>query len=150
MKKRGFKFALMFLAAIVGFGAITMLLWNWLIPGIFGISTINFWQALGLLVLCRILFSGMGGHGHRFAGGMRGGMHGRNHLHEKWMKMSPEEKKEFLKKREKWIFGRGRHFHSHGPFGHDHFDTRSYHDDIDLNNGEMHPDHENNPSNKEE
>lgn len=121
MKKRGFKVAFIALAAIAGFSAVTMLLWNCLIPGIFGLGTINFWQALGLLVLSRILFSGMGGHGRFMAGKMGHGMHGRNPIHEKWMKMTPEERKEFLKKREKWMFGKGGFPPHHGPFGHPHF-----------------------------
>ena len=43
-------------------GEVVMLLWNWLLPAIFGWPQITFWQALGLLALCRILF---GGHGYR-------------------------------------------------------------------------------------
>ena len=43
-------------------GEVVMLLWNWLMPAIFGWPQINFWQAVGLLALCRILF---GGHGYR-------------------------------------------------------------------------------------
>ena len=34
----------------------TMWLWNWLMPVIFGLKTITFWQALGLNILCGILF----------------------------------------------------------------------------------------------
>ena len=60
MKTRGLKFILMVLLAAAGFSAITMLLWNALLPCIFGIASINFWQALGLLALSRILFGGMG------------------------------------------------------------------------------------------
>lgn len=33
-----------------------MWLWNWLMPELFGLQTVNFWQALGLLVLCGALF----------------------------------------------------------------------------------------------
>jgi hypothetical protein len=33
-----------------------MLLWNYLMPGLFGLSTISFWQALGLSALCGLLF----------------------------------------------------------------------------------------------
>jgi hypothetical protein len=39
-------------------GEIVRLLWNWLLPPLFGFPTITFWQALGLLALCRILFGG--------------------------------------------------------------------------------------------
>jgi hypothetical protein len=44
-------------------GAAVQLLWNWLMPPIFGWRPITFWQALGLLALCRILFGGFGHHG---------------------------------------------------------------------------------------
>ncbi len=44
----------MFLALF--FGLIVMWLWNWLMPTIFGITTITFWQAWGLVVLAHILF----------------------------------------------------------------------------------------------
>ena len=59
-------------AAIVGIalfiflgGWIVMSLWNWLLPALFGWRMITFWQALGLLVLCRILFGGVSGRGWR-------------------------------------------------------------------------------------
>ena len=41
---------------IVLLGYPVMLLWNWLIPEIFGLSEITFWQAIGLNILCTILF----------------------------------------------------------------------------------------------
>lgn len=41
-------------------GEIVKQLWNWLLPPIFGWPQITFWQALGMLVLCRILFGGFG------------------------------------------------------------------------------------------
>ena len=57
-------------AAIVGIllftflgGEVVRLLWNWLLPAIFGWREISFWQAVGLLALCRILFGGFGRHG---------------------------------------------------------------------------------------
>lgn len=42
-------------------GQVVRLLWNWLLPPLFGWPEVTFWQALGLLVLCRILFGGRGG-----------------------------------------------------------------------------------------
>ena len=36
--------------------AFTMWLWNWLMPAIFGLTTINYWQALGLMALASLLF----------------------------------------------------------------------------------------------
>jgi hypothetical protein len=94
------------LAAIAGFGAIIMLLWNWLMPAIFGLACISIWQAFGLLALARILFGGMGSG--RFWG--RGMGHHRNPIREKWMNMTPEERKEFVKKH-----------HEHRGFGHAFF-----------------------------
>lgn len=49
---------------LIGFvgGEVVKLLWNWLMPSIFGWRPLTFWEALGLLALCRILF---GHHGCR-------------------------------------------------------------------------------------
>jgi len=52
---------LILLFVVIG-GAIVMQLWNWLLPSLFGWPQIGFWQALGLLLLCRILFGGFGFH----------------------------------------------------------------------------------------
>lgn len=41
-------------------GAIVMLLWNTLLPTLFSLPAVSFWQALGILLLCRILFGGFG------------------------------------------------------------------------------------------
>jgi len=46
---------------LVGF--LVMYLWNWLMPMLFGLKTITFWQAFGLVVLAKILFGSFGGHG---------------------------------------------------------------------------------------
>jgi hypothetical protein len=67
---------------------IVMLLWNWLVPVIFGLKTIDFWQALGLLVLAKILFGGLGfHHRRRFYGPPRHWKHGGHH----WGKWHEEE-----------------------------------------------------------
>ena len=47
------------------FGGIVMLLWNWLLPRLFGFPEITLLQGFGLLVLCRMLFGGFGGGGGR-------------------------------------------------------------------------------------
>jgi hypothetical protein len=44
-------------------GEVVRQLWNWLLPPLFGWREITFWQAIGLLALCRILFGGFGRHG---------------------------------------------------------------------------------------
>ncbi|MDR0385363.1 MAG: hypothetical protein LBH60_04740 [Prevotellaceae bacterium] len=99
--------------AIAGFGFVIMLLWNALVPSVLGVAAINFWQALGLFALCRILFGSFGCGFQKFAG--RNGYH-RNHFREKWHNMSDEERREFIKNRH---FGFG-----HG-FDHDFFDNKS-------------------------
>ncbi len=45
------------------FGYVVMLLWNWLMPAIFGLGIITFWQAVGIVVLAKLLFGGFGGGG---------------------------------------------------------------------------------------
>ena len=86
-----------FVAAVAAMSAVVMLLWNAIVPALFtSVPAINYLQALGLLVLSRILFGGFRGHG-----GWRGRMHG--HRHERWAKwqaMTPEEREQF---------------HRHGP-----------------------------------
>jgi hypothetical protein len=78
--------------AIVGFlvfialgGEIVRLLWNRLMPALFGWPQVTFWQALGLLALCRILFGGFGSHGM-----------GRSNLSRRtgsrWERLTPEER----------------------------------------------------------
>jgi hypothetical protein len=53
-------------------GIIVQLLWNWLLPPLFNFPQLSFWQALGLLALCRILFGGFGrGGGRRHGWGGR-------------------------------------------------------------------------------
>jgi hypothetical protein len=72
--------------AVVGFGYVTEHLWNWLMPAIFGLKAIGFGQALGLLVLSKVLFGGF----HRHGGGGWGG--GRRQMRERWAQMTPEER----------------------------------------------------------
>ncbi len=56
----GMGFALMGLIFLALVGWVLMLLWNWLMPDIFGLKQINYWQAWGLLILSTILFKGLG------------------------------------------------------------------------------------------
>lgn len=78
-------FALLFVAV---FSFFVMRLWNWLIPGVFGWHAITYWQALGLLVLSKILFGGFRGGPHRHWGWRR-------RMMERWDQMSPEEREKF-------------------------------------------------------
>ncbi|GHV06605.1 hypothetical protein FACS189416_7300 [Bacteroidia bacterium] len=97
MKKHVFRHVIIGSAAIAAFSAVTMLLWNWLMPCIFGLTIINFWQALGLLAFARILFGGFGHQGMMGRG--MGGMYGDNPMHDKWMKMTDEQRREFINRR---------------------------------------------------
>src|SRR3972149_5262371 len=54
---------LVFLLFVAVGGEVVRQLWHWLLPPIFGWRQITFWQALGMLALCRILFGGFAGHG---------------------------------------------------------------------------------------
>ncbi|MCL2833083.1 MAG: hypothetical protein FWD78_07930 [Treponema sp.] len=91
---------LIMLVMIAVFGAAVMLLWNALMPGLLNLPALNYWQAAGILLLTRILFGGLGGglthRGVRRTESLLGGHAGK--LREKWMKMSEDERKEFINK----------------------------------------------------
>jgi hypothetical protein len=91
-----FKFLLLVTIVIAGFGQAVLQLWNLLMPDIFGLPALGFWQAVGLMALCWILFGGLRGFGMLRAGGQprRQWRHG---LRERWAAMSPEEREEFRK-----------------------------------------------------
>jgi hypothetical protein len=77
-------------------GAAVRLLWNWLMPPIFGWPAITLWQAIGLLALCRILFGGFG----------RPGCGPRGRMRERMEQMTPEERERFRQgMRARWGFG---------------------------------------------
>jgi len=82
-------FIMVAIAGIALFGWIVMLLWNAVMVAAVGANVITFWQALGLLVLSRILVGGFGGGKNRRSNNWRG----------KWMSMTPEER---IKFKEDW------------------------------------------------
>jgi hypothetical protein len=92
MRKKWYWIAPLAIAGIVLFiligGELVMHLWNWLLPPLFGWRLITFWQALGLLLLCRILFGGLGRGGPRGPRGSR---------FRGCRKMNPEEREKFRK-----------------------------------------------------
>jgi hypothetical protein len=98
----------MVIAGVFLFGSIVMLLWNNLMPVIFHLSPISFWQALGLLLLSKIFFGG-------FRGG-RGPGHWKRNMQDKWMSMSPEEKEKFKQEWGGRCGGRGDRGRGRGPF----------------------------------
>ncbi len=81
-------------------GSIVMLLWNYALVPVLHISTVTFWQALGILVLSKILFSSFGGR-HRHRGGF---------MKERmmWNSMTPEQKQKLKEEWKNRMF-RGRH-----------------------------------------
>ena len=95
----------MVIVGVLVFGSLVMLLWNALMPVIFHLPIISFWQALGLLLLTKILFSG-------FRGGP-GFKHKRDNLRQAWMNMKPEQREKF---KQEWGQRCGRPFRGQGPF----------------------------------
>jgi hypothetical protein len=84
---RGVKIAAMTLAGLAGvavmalaFGWFVQQLWNWLMPSIFGLIRITFWQAFGLVFLAHLIFGTIGRH-HRCWGRYRGRV---GHWHHEW------------------------------------------------------------------
>jgi Ca2+/H+ antiporter, TMEM165/GDT1 family len=69
-------------------GLVIQGLWNWLMPSLFGLHGISFWQSLGLLLLCKILFGGF--HRHPSRQGCW-----RRRMKERLDDMSPEEREKF-------------------------------------------------------
>lgn len=113
---KGIMFGIFIAAGMLLMGLAVMLLWNAILPIVTGVGELSFIQALGLLVLCRLLFRGFGGWGgHRWGGGGWGGgnwhdgeQHGggpgywKQRWKEKMANMSPEERarmKAFYKER---------------------------------------------------
>lgn len=85
---KGIVFGTLFITAIT---LATMLLWNNLAAVIFGLPVLSFFQALGLMILGRLLTGGFGPRGGRGGfGRMRG-----HHMRERWQKMSPEQREQF-------------------------------------------------------
>ena len=85
-KPKCWKIVVLVLAGIAALGWVVMALWNWLLPNLFfGVREIDYWQAMGVLLLSKILFGGFRGH----CGG-----------HKKWHQhrlesMTPEEREKF-------------------------------------------------------
>ena len=90
--KRVFLFILIAPLAIAVIGFVVTHLWNWLAAAVFGWHLITFWQAVGILILARILFGRMRGPGGP-------GMFWRHRMMERWEKMTPEEREKF---RQSW------------------------------------------------
>ena len=87
--KKPYLIPLFVIAALLAFGAVVMLLWNAIVPGLTGWAMLTYPKAIGLLVLCKILFGGFRGGAvpswkHRMMHGMRSG--------KDWEGLSEEER----------------------------------------------------------
>lgn len=86
---RIFKFIIFFIAIASLVTLIVMTLWNLILPEVLGVKEINFWQALGLLLLSKILFGGFhGGWAHKK-------QQWKQRMAQKWQHMTPEEREKF-------------------------------------------------------
>lgn len=118
MKRYWFRFSvrfLLFAVLVVALAGLAVMgLWNALLPALFGVPLITFWQALGLLVLGRLLFGfgfrprGYGGWGYR--DGWRGGPRHegwREKMEERWKSLTPEQRERYRQRWEARCGGRG-------------------------------------------
>lgn len=101
---KAIKMTILFLLFGAVMSYLVMAFWNWLMPAVFGLGLITFWQALGILVLSKLLFGfGRGGWGYQRHYGAHWKHYGsgmwKNKMEEKLKAMSPEEREKF---REEW------------------------------------------------
>ncbi len=93
MWRYGIKMTFWFLAIIAIVGLAVMQLWNWLIPELFNGNMINYWQALGLLALTRLL-TGFG---------KAGASHWKHKMSRGWSSMSAEDRDKLRAKfKDRW------------------------------------------------
>jgi hypothetical protein len=95
------KFVVFGLLMVVLLGLLTQFLWNFIMPDIFGLRVINFWQGLAMFVLAKLIF-GFGGGGRSKWSGYRN-HRWKHEWAEKYSKLSPEERERFKQKlKDKW------------------------------------------------
>jgi len=104
--KRIAGFIVLAILGVVVFSSIVMLLWNALLPSLFHFPVITFPQALGLLILTKILFGGFRGGGPK--------NHWKDKMKQRWMNMSPEEREKI---KQEWGKRCRSPFGQKGPFG---------------------------------
>ncbi|WP_226163302.1 hypothetical protein [Hymenobacter terricola] len=84
-------------AAALVLGGVVMALWNAILPEAVHAGRLSYWQGVGLLALCRVLFGSFGpGRGGRPGGA---GWQRHHEGREKWQRMSEEERHQF---RQQW------------------------------------------------
>lgn len=91
---------------VILFGVVTQFLWNFVMPDIFGLPVINFWQGLALFLLAKLIFGFGGGGGKKWGG--NGSHQWKRQWAEKYSKLSPEDREKFKEKfKEKWCSWEG-------------------------------------------
>lgn len=90
-RKRFLYFPMIACVLALVLGEAVMLLWNAILPNLLHVNTIGYWQAVGLLVMCRILFGNFG----RGGGPQRGNRGPGFMKDEKWMQMTQEDRAKF-------------------------------------------------------
>src|SRR5271155_218537 len=80
--------AVLFVVLLAGLGFVVMGLWNWLMPALFGLKLIGYWQAMGLLLLSKILIGGLRSSGGRNGCGLRA-------MSQRPKERTPEERDQF-------------------------------------------------------
>jgi hypothetical protein len=97
--KKGIMILIFGTAAVLLFGWIVMSLWNGILPLVItGVKTISFLQALGILLLSKILFGGFHGGRSRW----RGSPAWKEKMKNRWEKMTPEQKEKFKAECRRW------------------------------------------------
>jgi hypothetical protein len=94
-KKKYMMFIPFAIMAAFAISALVMVLWNYLMPDLFNLPSLNYWQAMALLVFCRILFGGF--HFKKPEG--RKSSFGNPEFKDKLINMTDEEKTAF---KEQW------------------------------------------------
>ncbi len=89
--KKGLMILLFGTIAVIVFGFVVMGLWNNILVAVTGVKAITFLQALGILLLSKILFGGFGGGGKSW----RGSPAWKEKMKQRWDKMTPEEREKF-------------------------------------------------------
>ena len=87
----GIAFVVLALIVVGGMGWAVLHLWNWLMPEVFGLRAVSFWQAVGLMALSWILFGGPGWMGPRSP---RRYAYSRGDW-QRWQQMTPEQRAAF-------------------------------------------------------
>ena len=105
--KKGLMILVFGIAALLVFGLVVMGLWNAILPAVLGVKAITFIQALGILLLSKILFCGFGGGRHRTGWRNKGKW---MEMKDKFAGMTPEEREKFKAEWKNRCGGRwGRH-----------------------------------------